>query len=232
MLMKNNLLRIFYFILLITATSCFKGKEPMYDGVTCNSKCFILTGVLLDSAFNKGIANGEVKFFYHHSGGIFGRTDFIGRVKSDAAGNYRFVMPGNGYPNMFGYFYAEAYKDNMFAGLIYKNQVATYFLDSTDFDKPVVKNLLLFRPATLKLRVIATTVTGFSFLDVDYGYGKGSEIVTINGPRSIDTTFTFKTAGDIRTFISVQAKGNGVNVEKFDTIVIPANNTRQVEIRL
>jgi hypothetical protein len=230
--MKNTLLQLFCIPLILTSNSCLKGKQPKYDGVTCSSKCFILTGVLLDSAFNRGIANGEVKFFYHHSGGIFGRTDFIGRVKTDAAGNYRFVMPGSGYPNMYGYFYAEAYKDNMFASPFYKNQVATYFLDSTDFDVPVVKNLLLFRPATLKLRVIATTVTGFSFLTVSYGYGKGSDGVAINGPRSIDTTFTFKTAGDIRTFISVDAKGNGVNVEKFDTIVIPANATRQVEIRL
>ena len=207
-------------------------KQPKFDGVTCNSKCYILTGVLLDSAFNKGIANGEVKFYFNYSGGIFGRTDFLGRVKTDALGSYRFVMPGNVYQYVSGYFYAEAYKDNMFASPFYKNQVATYFLDSTDFDKPVVKNLLLFRPATLKLRVIATTVTGFRFLTVNYSYGKGSDGFVINGPRSIDTTFTFKTAGDIRTFITVDAKGNGVNVEKFDTIFIPANNTRQVEIRL
>ncbi len=230
--MKNKMLHILSLSLIHSATSCLKGKQPLYDGVTCTNKCFILTGVLLDSAFNKGIPNGEVKFYFHHAGGIFGRTDFIGRVKSDARGNYRFVMPGNGYQNLFGYFYAEAYKDNMFNGPFTKNQVATYHLDSTNFDRPVVKHLLLFRPATLKLRVIATTVTGFNFLTIGYGYGIGSDAVVINGPRSIDTTITFKTAGDIRTFIQVDAKGNAVNIEKFDTILIPANTTKQVEIRL
>lgn len=230
--MKNTLLQLFYIILILTATACLKSKQPKFDGVTCNNKCFILTGILLDSAFNKGIAYGEVKFYFHYAGGIFGRTDYLGKVKTDANGTYRFVMPGNVYQYVFGYFYAEAYKDNMFAGLIYKNQVATYHLDSTDFDMPVVKNLLLFRPATLKLRVIANTVTGFNFLTISYGYGKGSDGFVINGPRSIDTTFTFKTAGDIRTFIQVDAKGNGVNVEKFDTILIPANATKQVEVRL
>ncbi len=228
--MKKKLL--YLYILVLSSTACLKMKQPKFDGISCNSKCYILTGVLLDSAFNKGIANGEVKFYFNYSGGIFGRTDFLGRVKTDAMGNYRFVMPGNVYQYVSGYFHAEAFKDNMFHSPFFKNKVANYHLDSTDFDIPVVKNLLLFRPATLKLRIVATTVTGFRFLTISYGYGKGSDGFVINGPRSIDTTFTFKTAGDIRTFITVDAKGNGVNVEKFDTILIPANNTGQVEIRL
>lgn len=227
---KNNLLHILFAGIVLLSNSCIKGINPKFDGVTCNSKCYILTGLLLDSALNKGIANGEIKFYFKKPG-LISITDYLGKVNTDGAGNYRFVMPGVVYQHVSGHFYAEAFKDDLFHDPFYKNRVASFSLDSTNYDIPVVKNLLLFKPATLKLRIIAFTVTGFRFLTVSYGYGIGSNGYVFNGPRSIDTVLTFKTAGDIRTFIKVDAKGNNVDITKYDTIQIPANAIGQVEIR-
>jgi hypothetical protein len=90
----------------------------------------------------------------------------------------------------------------------------------------------LFQPATVKVRVIASTVTNFQYLTVSYSFGNVGNGIVFNGGRSIDTTITWKTAGDLRTFLQADAIGNGVNIQKRDTVIVQTNNTRQIEIRL
>ncbi|MBK6826804.1 MAG: hypothetical protein IPG86_08050 [Chitinophagaceae bacterium] len=53
----------------------------------------------------------------------------------------------------------------------------------------------------------------------------------LNGGRNIDTILNYKTAGDLPSFIQADARGNGVNISLYDTLVIPARGTRQIEMR-
>ena len=121
----------------------------------------------------------------------------------------------------------------MFADILHKNRVANFYLDSTLYNTPFVQNFPLFSPATLKARILVSTVTNFQFLTVSFSYGKvGNGIGVFNGGRQIDTTITVKTAGDLRTFIQGDAVGNGVRIQIRDTIIVPVNNSREVVIRL
>ncbi len=226
-----------YTTLLVTillVNSCRKDRDPLFDGVTCSGNCYILTGNLIDSAANTGISSGEVKFYFNDNTGTFSNKKiYLGRTTTDANGNYTFKFDGSRFKNVRGYYYAEAYKGNMFADIFYENRVATFDLDTTLYNTPFVQNFPLFRPATIKVRILVSTVTNFQYLTVTYSYGKvGNGIAIIHGGRQIDTTITAKTAGDLRTFIQGDAVGNGVNIQIRDTVVVPTNNTRQVVIRL
>ena len=218
-------------VLLIT--SCRKDKDPLFDGVNCTGNCYVLTGKLIDSAAKSGIAGGEIKFYFNDRTGTFSNKKiYLGRAVTDGNGNYTFRFDGSRFNNIRGYYFAEAFKGNMYADPIDENRVATFDLDTSLYNVPYVQNFPLFRPATVKVRVIASTVTNFQYLTVDYSYGKISNGIVFNGGRRIDTTITWKTAGDLRTFVQGVAVGNGVNVQTRDSVVIPTNGTRQIEIRL
>jgi len=231
--MKTLLTYTTLIVTMLLVNSCRKDIDPVFDGVSCSGSCYILTGKLIDSAINAGIANGEIKFYFNDNTGTFSNSKiYLGRTKTDASGNYTFKFDGSRFNNVRGYYYAEAYKGNMFSDQVYQNRVATFDLDTSFYNTPFTQNFPLFRPAVIKVRVIASTVTNFQFLTVSYSYGKVSNGIIFNGGRTIDTTITWKTAGDLRTFIQGDAVGNGVNIQKRDTVLVPTNNTRQIEIRL
>jgi hypothetical protein len=186
----------------------------------------------LDSASNSGLAGGEIKFYFKDITGTFSsQTTYLGKTITGGDGNYSFKFDGTTFKNVFGYYYAEAFKGELFHDPYYGNRVSVFDLDTSFYNIPFIQNFSLFRPATLKIRIIASSVTNFQFLTVSYDYGKLNNGVVINGGRQIDTTITFKTAGDIRTFVQADANGNGVNLSKKDTVIIPTNNTRQIELR-
>ena len=221
------------FVTTFVVTSCRKNKNPLFDGVNCSGNCYILTGVLLDSAANAGIASGEVRFYFNDNTGTFSNKKiFLGRTFTNANGTYTFKFDGSRFNNVWGYYYAEAFKGNMFSDPVYQNRVTTFDLDTSFYNVPFVQNFSLFNPATVKVRVIASTVTNFQFLTVSYSYGKVNNGIVLNGGRTIDTTITWKTAADLRTFIQGDAVGNGVNIQRKDTVVVGPNLTRQIEIRL
>lgn len=213
--------------------SCRKNKDALFDGVSCSGNCYILTGKLSDSAAGAGIADGEIKFYFDNNTGIFSNNKtYLGRAVTDVNGNYTFRFDGSRFNAVRGYYYAEAYKGNMFVDPMYLNRVANFSLDSSLYNVPFTQNFSLFKPATVKVRVVASTVTNFQYLTVSYSYGKISNGIVFNGGRTIDTIITWKTAGDLRTFVQGDAVGNGVNIQKKDTVTIPTNDTRQIEIRL
>ena len=212
--------------------SCRKDKNPIFDGVNCSANCFILSGKLVDSAANAGISSGEIKFYFNDNIGTFSNKKiYLGRAITDANGDYTFKFDGSRFKDARGYYYAEAYKGNLFHDPVYENRVSVFYLDTTLYNVPFIQNFLLFRPATLKLRVMASTITNFQYLTVSYSYGSTGYGVVFNGGRQIDTTLIFKTAGDIKTFVQSDARGNNVNITKHDTLVIQSGNTRQLEIR-
>lgn len=214
--------------------SCRKNNSALFDGINCTGNCFILTGKLTDSATNAAISGGEIKFYFKDTRGTFSsKTNFLGKAVTDIMGNYKFKFDGSKFYNIKGYYYAEAFSGNMFGGdLMYPNRVATFDLDTSFYNQPFIQNFPLFRPATVKVRVIASNVTNFQYLTVDYNYGKVGQGIILHGKRSIDTTIIWKTAGDLRTFIQADAVGNGVNIQKRDTLIVPSNSTRQIEIRM
>jgi hypothetical protein len=136
------------------------------------------------------------------------------------------------FKDVLGYYYIDAFSSDMIGGdIIYPNRVATFDLDSTKYNVPFIQNFPLFRPATIKIRVV-TSVDNFQFLTVNSSYGKVSKGIILNGGRYIDTTFSWKTAGDVLTFIQADAVGHGVDIHKKDSLVIPANTTGNIEISL
>lgn len=217
----------------ISLISCRKNNSPLFDGVNCAGNCYVLTGNILDSASALSLSNAEVKFFYKVQAGTFSnKTYYIGRAFTDQNGNYNFKFDGSGYKNPNGYFFTEAYKGNLFNDPVYDNRVSVFYLDSTLFNIPIVQNFSLFRPAILKIHVIASTIINFKSLTISYDYGRIDKGIVLNGGQPINTVLVYKTAGDIRTFIKWDAKGNGVNIERKDTIIVPTGGVKEIEIRL
>ncbi len=219
---------------LLFVTSCRKNNDALFDGVNCSGNCYTLTGKLIDTAGNTGIARGELKFYFKDITGTYSsKTFYLGRAITDVNGVYTFKFDGSRFNNAMGYYYAEAFSGNMFGrDLLYPNRVSTFDLDTSFYNLPFIQNFPLFRPATIKVRVVASNVINFQSLTVDRDYGGVGNGIVFNGGRPIDTTITWKTAGDLRTIIQAHAVGNGVNIQKRDTLIIPTNNTRQIEIRL
>lgn len=215
------------------SSGCRKKNDPLFDGVNCTGNCYILTGTLIDSAAGTGISGARLQFYFNEfRGGTFGaKRILLGQTTSSSTGQYQFRFDGSRFARLSGWYSAEAFKDDLFNNPLSKNEVADFDLDSTHYNIPFVQQLPLFRPANLKIRVIASTVTSFQFLTIDYSYGKGGVGVVLNGGRNIDTTLSFTTAGDLRSFIQADARGNGVNISIYDTLVIPARSTRQIEMR-
>ena len=220
-------------VTILFVSSCHKNNDALFDGLNCSGNCYILTGKLIDSVVNSGLADGEIKFYFNDNTGTFSNNKiYLGKSISNAEGSYTFRFDGSRFNNVSGYYFAEAHKDNLFADPFYPNRVATFDLDTSLFNVPFIQNFPLFRPATVKVRVIATSVTNFQYLTVSYGYGKVGSGIVFNGGRAIDTTIIWNTAGDLRTFIQGDAVGNGVNIQRRDTLIVPTNSTRQIEIRL
>ena len=232
--MKTILIITTLLLSMLFVNSCRKNNDGIFDGVSCSGSCYTLTGKLIDSAAKAGINGGEIKFYFKDLTGTFSsKTIFLGRAISDLNGNYNFRFDGSRFNNVKGYYFADAFSGGLFGiDLLYPNRVATFNLDTSFYNIPYIQHLPMFRPATIKIRVVASAVTNFQFLTVDYNYGKTGQGIVFNGGRAIDTTITWKTAGDLRTFIQAVAVGNGVDIQKRDTLIIPTNNTKQIEIRL
>jgi len=214
-------------------TGCRKKNDPLFDGVNCTGNCYLLTGTLIDSVAGTGISGARLQFYFHDfRGGTFGaKKILLGQTTTTTAGRYDFRFDGSRFASLSGWYTAEAYKDDLFNNPLTKNELAVFDLDSSQYNIPVVQQFSLFRPATLRIRVIAATITNFQFLTISNSYGKGGVGVVLNGGRNIDTTLTFKTAGDLRSFIQADARGNGVNISTYDTLIIPSRSTRQIELR-
>ncbi|MEJ7823294.1 MAG: hypothetical protein WKF85_13300 [Chitinophagaceae bacterium] len=221
-----------FILALLLFNSCGKNKNPLFDGINCTGNCFILAGKILDSAVITGLSNAEIKFYFKDiTGTIIRKNIYLGRAFTDPAGNYTFKFDGTSLKNTYGYYYAEAYNGNLFHDPFYGNRMPEFNLDSTLYNVPVIQNFSLFRPAYLKVRIIASMVTSSQSLTVSYHYGKVGHGVVVNGGRQIDTTITLKTAGDIRTFIQADIRDVGFSISKKDTILVNSNTTRQYEIK-
>ena len=219
--------------ILFVFTACRKTK-PEFDGINCSGNCYILTGKVADTSTNAGLEGVELRFYYRPSGYAMFRdpTRYLGRTTTRSNGEYKFQFDGTKYRTGEGYFRIQATKSGYFYDPLNQNDVKVFDLDSTQFDIPFNQDFSLFRPAKLIVRFRATTVTNFEFLTFSYNYGVGGTGIILNGRRTIDTTITFQTAGDIRTFVQWNASGNGVNVRKNDTLFTTRGGIVQYQINL
>lgn len=216
--------------------SCKKEGRPLFDGQTCNGSCYILTGRLSEAQSSRPLVNTELRFYYQPTGySFFDLTKYLGRTTTAADGSYTFRFDGKNFINIAGSFKIEGGID----GYIYNNYgdktdkvLSRFYLDSSEINIPQINNLRLYKAATLKFRIRAVSITNFEFLTVTYGFGTNGFGPVINGDRSVDTTLIYKTAADIPTFISWDALGNGVNIQRKDTLTVSAGTEKVYQINL
>ena len=224
-------MRILIIITLIFLLVACRKTKPEFDGVNCSGNCYILTGKIVDTPSNSGLQGVGLKFYYRPSAYAW-FSDYIGKTTSAANGDYKFQFEGTKYKTGQGYFLIQATKSGYFYDALNQNEVAVFSLDSSRFNIPFIQNFALFRPAKLTVRFRATTITNFEFLTFTYNYGNTGYGIVLNGNQTIDTTVTFKTAGDIRTFVQWDASGNGINIRKNDTLFTTGGGTIQYQINL
>ncbi|MEP7142484.1 MAG: hypothetical protein ABI707_06425 [Ferruginibacter sp.] len=215
--------------------SCRKNK-PLFDGQSCTGNCYVLTGKLLEKPGNLPLQNNVLKFYYRPGGyTIFNSTKYLGKTTTGPDGSFLFNFDSKDFKIATGYFRIEGSRD----GYIYSpfgekidKDLLIFYLDSSKINIPQVYNLNLYRAATLKFRIRASTITNFDFLTVTYNFGANGFGPALNGNRVIDTTLVYKTAADVPTFINWDALGNGVNIRRKDTIVVRAGTEQTYQIAL
>lgn len=223
-------------VFLSALTSCRKTK-PLFDGQNCTGSCYILTGKLLESQSNLPLPGTELKFYYRPSGNpmFWDPTKYLGKVITATDGSYSFSFESKNFQSGTGYFRIEGYRNGYIyrnAGDMIDNNLLIFYLDSSKINIPQVNNLTLYKSATLKIKVNASTITNFSSLTVSYGFGTNGFGPALNGNRQIDTTLIYKTAADIPTIISWNAVGNGVNIQKRDTVIVQSGSEYLYQINL
>jgi hypothetical protein len=222
-------------LLTFTFASCRKNKA-LFDGQSCTGSCYVLTGRLSEFQNSSALANTQLDFYYKTSGGIFNNhLEYLGKTITAADGSYTFKFDSKDYKNPTGYFSMEGTRD----GYIYNNygdktekNLLIFQLDSSKINIPQVNNVALYKVATLKIIVKAVTITNFGYLTIGYNYGRGNFGPVLYGGRSIDTTLIYKTAGDIPTFINWNARGNGVDINRNDTLIVPSGTEKIYQINL
>ena len=219
----------------LALVSCRKNK-PLFDGQSCNGSCYVLTGKLSEMQSGSALPGTELKFYYKPPAyNVFEPITYLGNATTAADGSYMFTFDSKDFKSPPGYFLLEGSKD----GYIYRNggdevnnDLLIFNLDSSKINIPQVNNLALYKAATLKFVVKATSITNFEFLTINYSYGTNGFGPVLNGNRIIDTTLIYKTASDIPTYINWDAVGNGVNIQKKDTLIVKAGTEGIYEINL
>lgn len=225
-----------YISILILLSGCKKASDnkPMFDGINCAGNCFILKGVVTDTPANTRLANVEVRFYLGKiTGGSIqwpipdpNEVYYLGRTFTNSNGEYEFKFDGSGFKYGSALYYIESTKQ----GYIYgptpaHHKVKQFYLDSNNFSIPFLQNFNLYLPSTMRVRFKASTITNFNFLAFGYSYGNGLGAgINIEGNRQFDTTVSFRTAGGIQSFLMYGIYGNGVYIERKDTLVPSAND--------
>ena len=219
--------------IIVLLTACIKTKQD-FDGVNCSGNCYILTGKVIDTPSNAGLQGVELKFYYRPPGYtlISDPSRYLGKTTTNSNGDYKFQFDGTKYKAGTGFYRIVATKSGYFYDPFNQNDVKIFDLDSSQFNVPFNQDFALFRPAKLAVRFRATTVTNFEFLTFVYHYGTRGTGIILNGRRTIDTTITFQTAGDVGTFVQWDAVGNGVSIRKNDTLFTTRGGTIQYQINL
>jgi hypothetical protein len=231
---KTILMRTLLTITIVFLLTACRKTKPEFDGVNCSGNCYVLTGKVIDTPSNIGLKGVELKFYYRPPGYalFWDPTRYLGNTTSNSIGEYKFQFDGIKYKTGVGYYKIQASKNGYFYDPLNQNDVKIFYLDSSQFNLPLKQDFALFRPATLTVRFRATTITNFEFLTFSYYYAAPGTGIILNGRRTIDTTITFKTAGDINTIVQWNAAGNGVNIRRSDTLFTTSGGNILYQINL
>ncbi len=218
--------------------SCKKDKidKPIFDGVNCSGNCFILRGSVTDTPSNQRLSNVEVRFYLGQvTNGQFPPPPdklYLGKTLTNNNGEYEFKFDGTNFKYGSPLYYIEASKTGYIFGPRPEQQkIKLFYLDSSNFNNPLVQNFNLFRPTTLRVRFRATNITNFNFIAFGYSYGGGlGGGINIDGRRQIDTTVNFITGNNVQTFIGYGAYGNGVTIERRDTLIINSSTVTDYQV--
>ena len=161
---------------------------------------------------------------------MFDNTHYLGKTTTDAKGEYKFQFDGNNYKQNSGYFYIKGTKQDYFCN-VQQDDILGYFnLDSTQINDTTHQNLKMFKVSKLKIHYLVQNITNFQFLTFSYGIGQGKQGWVFGGGK-YDTTIEYNTAKGIPTFIDWDALGNGVTIQKHDTLTA-TGTTLYYEVKL
>ncbi len=229
---------VFFICLGITIASCSKttGEQLSYAREGCSGQCYLLTGKVTEQQSGAGIAGVELKFYFKPASyNIITNEQLLGSAITNSEGVYGFFLNSAKFRSPLGYFRIDGSKD----GYIFKNpgdarndELLTFRLDSTMINIPVVNNMAFYKSASFTVQVKATAVTNFMFLTIGYDYGTGGFSSVLTGGKAFNQSFNYKTAANVPTLIQWNATGNGINISRKDTIVVPSGTGKTYQIEL
>jgi hypothetical protein len=211
--------------------SCRKNK-PLYDGVNCNNNCFTIVGTVIDTPSMQGIKNADVRLYFNEdqSLSIFRNTKYVGKTFTDANGKYQFRFDGTALSKSTdGYYFIKITEQAHFLDSYFNRLNNSFQLDSSHFNKTVIKDFIMFRNAKLNLRIKgAALATDHVTVSTDFGGLPAGWV--LKGRRTIDTSFIIPVGGDIYTRVYLDFAKNGIGQRIIDSTKVTQQTTGQMII--
>jgi len=222
-------------ILLLTAllTTLFACKKSTIAGDDCAGNCYIITGTLLDTPFQRPVAGARVTL-NHLTNPANGTWIGIRTATTDEAGTYTLRYDLSAAPNG-GTFMVIPYKIGYLDNAVHAGLSQTFGLAPAQANNPVRHDITMYRAAYLKVRLTASALTPFAPLSFRAHYLNHPLVSPMQTTRILDPQFTsvldttlhWTTGGNVRTFLEV----SGQRTYR-DTVIVPADSVREWHIAL
>lgn len=230
-----------WLFLIVLLTAC--KKVALFDGVTCEGRCYILTGRLRELATGKPLEAKPLRFFHERDGGLIPIRpyDFLGFTLTAYDGSYQFRFPSKKFENAREYFYVEFDLDGYvpaFSEFLMPENRLTFNLDTSMIDRPQTIDIGVYYPAYLSFRVISDGAVQSRRVLIDYHFADAYKSARINKNGAIDTTIgPFVVGADVPVAIDWKASndtifgGGPFIVREIDSIILARNERATVTIR-
>lgn len=217
--MKNLIYLILGFVGLLTGCAIDGFPECTGNG------CLIFEGKITDTSGNS-LEDTDLTLVFDEASfanWFFSDREVLKRTRTDENGNYRMAIFGEDYRDGEGFFEIIANKENFI-----KRDKSIHDIDSSDFDTPILVDIDLAPEATLEL--LLQTVSGVSDLEYNLVVDYSPTIFDLSQSANLDTTYTYRVAGDQYVSVYYKYKKSGAEINRSDSVFIERGATGQINI--
>lgn len=196
----------------------------------CKSSCFIFEGRVYDPNNSEPIL-APIELIYQGDG-FLAFANELGWFLPDSNGYYAVNFDGTDYQDGTGYFILKATRDGYLTNDI-DGRVEISDMDSTNFDVPVIADILLRPQATLRFNFEISKPDQLQLLSYTYQYAqKKYEHPIFSEKWGLDTLYSHPVAGDQFVYTWINYKENNQSYSIQDSIYLRKGETKLIKTKI